>query len=440
MSPTPTPKSNDIPGDEVKRFPESAWRGAFAKYRSLVGPTSEAPDEFAWGSLAASLSFLSGRSATLPWGPTTMPPVLNVGLLGPTARGRKSTPIEDAAEIVITPLMRKAQRPEPPPMEIVVGLGSGEGFAEAIADRKWWRPGTKPGKDEPEVQIGRSGLFVVHELGALLGKVRRDQAGAMVDFILAAFDARRIWTHRTRARSDSPALTMTNAIAVFLCASTKEWLAKTLSDTLVMAGLPNRFLWLTGERKTPIACRPPIDLTAINQFREEVRECISSVATKNFVLDPDATAEHTRRYGDEYQRKTESEIAAASTARNDVLALRVAMVLAIADGTPSISVDHIKAAWEVADYSRTVIEGLVARIEEQSLREAEGRVLAAATKSADANGGTFTQRDVRQRVKGRTGMPAETFLRIWDATVAAGDIQADGAKDRFMLGDRSASK
>ncbi len=71
----------DLPEDQEESlppFPESAWLGVFAEYRDLLEGTTESPMVFAWGALAAGLSALVGRNSTLVWGPSTMPPILQV--------------------------------------------------------------------------------------------------------------------------------------------------------------------------------------------------------------------------------------------------------------------------------------------------------------------------------------------------------------------------
>src|SRR5262245_32079430 len=239
-------------------FPECAWESRlFAEYRELVGPTTEAPDAFLWGALAGALSFLLGQDARFPWGAGFQPPTLLIALVGTTGKARKSTAIDDVLHIVVESLRARGDElmGEPDPTDVVVGSGSGEGFAASLADRKFRRDTDH--KDDPaRVQTGRRVLFVIHELGGLLGKVERGQAGNMLDFLLGCFDARPKWTHRTRNVDDE--IQMTNATGVVLAASTATWLVDQLSDIHVMAGFANRFLWLSGDRKQPLPYRPQI--------------------------------------------------------------------------------------------------------------------------------------------------------------------------------------
>ena len=402
------------------RFPASAWTGLFGDYRRLVADTTEAPHCFHWGALAAALSVLVGRDAVLGWGTGEMVPVVHVCVVGPTAKARKSTALDDVVETVVEPLRPLATQPyEPDPMEIVVGVGTGEGFAEAIADRTWW-PSGKSGKGDPNVQKGRRALFVQHELGGLLEKADRGQAGNMLDFLIRTFDAPRTWSHRTRNKSKtSPALEMTEAVGVFMAATTMEWLEKTMTETQVMAGLANRFLWLTGKPSAPLAIRPSVNQADIIAFQKKVEDALRRARGVNFSLSHEARLFHEAKYRERYRQSAPSEIVAAATAREDVLALRVAMLLAVADGSARVGVSHIAAAWAVVGYSNCSVQRVVERLSARSMREAQDRVEAAITRHIASSGNRFRRRDIYQRVKGRSGMSAEMFNRVFASLLEA---------------------
>ncbi len=342
----------------------------------------------------------------------------------------------DAVELIANPLMPKRFCDEQPaPAEIVQGLGSGEGFAEAMADREWWPEGTSPPEDDPEVLTGRRALFLINETGALLEKDARGQAGAMLDFLLNVFDAHATWTHRTRSGRDKKGvLTITNGIGVVLGASTWAWITATLSDTQVMSGLANRFLWFAGPSARMIAIRPRIPPDQIAELQHRVREVLDAVRGKSAILTREAEDAHAAYYVAERSVMADSEIADAAVARSDILALRLAMLNAVADGTVTLGSDHIHAAWAVVRYSQNVVMDVVARIHERTMRDTEARLLAAARRVAEESGGVFTKRSVRQRVKGCTGMDAETFNRCWDALVKAADIVPIIATNTFTLG------
>lgn len=74
------------------------------------------------------------------------------------------------------------------------------------------------------------------------------------------------------------------------------------------------------------------------------------------------------------------------------------------------------------EYARAVIEPLLDRIPEADWRDAEQRVLERAKDVASVQGGLFRERDVFQRLKGRTGMPGAVFKRVFRTHVETGEF------------------
>lgn len=431
------PAVEDALARSLPPFPTSAWRGVFAEYRHLIAPTTEAAPALLFGAFAAGLSFLVGRTVTLAAGTGSMIPVLHAVLLGLSGFGRKSTAMDDMQTVIEPLIPLPSQEGEPPSAEIVNGLGSGEGYAEALADRKW-KP-TDAGDDEPyEVMTGRKALFMVNEVGALLQKADRGQAGAMEDFLLAAFDARPSWTLRTRSSRDSKPLTLTDSVAVVLGASTYAWLAQNLTTTQIMAGLLNRWLLFAGAPSQLLPIRPAIPHERIEAFRSHLASVLKSVRGFPATLTPSANGVHADAYYALRRETTGSEIGDTAIARSDQQALRLALLFAVADQTVVISGDHMTAAWDVVRFSQQVALGLVSRVQVRTQQEVEGRIWGACERvAALAADGHFTKRDVFQRVKGKHGLDVDTFNRFFDAFVKSGVLMSMGGKPpAFVLARR----
>lgn len=154
--------------------------------------------------------------------------------------------------------------------------------------------------------------------------------------------------------------------------------------------------------------------------------------TKAFKLTAEADALHQKRYELEYHRDDESDLHSAASARADGLALRLSLLLAVADGAEKVELVHVEAAWAVVDYSRRVSGSLIEHISTKSRSGAEARVLNAARKTAEATHGSFTRRDVFQRVKDATGVSSDVFERAWKALVANGEL-VEAKADKWTL-------
>jgi hypothetical protein len=300
-------------------------------------------------------------------------------------------------------------------LDVVRGAGSGEGLAEALADT--------------EDETGKRALFVVDEFGALLEKAGRGQAGNLVDLLLRLYDAPAKFDHRTR----KAAFSVTNGVGVFLGASTVEWVHRTLTEAHVRRGLVSRFLWVLGDRKAkPLARRPAIDQELHQAFLMLAAGRLATAAGKTIKLTAKADARHQERYEAEYHREDETELQSAASARADGLALRLSLLLAIADGAEQVSLAHIEAAWAVVDYSRAIAATLIDAIATKSRSGVESRVLTAANKAAEAAKGAFTRRDVYQRLKGATGVTSQAFERAWKALVANGEL-VEASNDKWKV-------
>ncbi|WP_242334564.1 DUF3987 domain-containing protein [Anaeromyxobacter sp. SG66] len=431
----PLPHSTNPTDSDHPQFPESAWIGATVDYYNLICNTTEAPDELIFAGIIGVLSALATLSIRLRAGTGFILPILFVCLLGETARTRKTTAMNDAVDVVLDPLRPRSTQPgEPDPFEIVRGQGSGEGLLEALADRPWWPPGVKPHSQPPTVQSGRSALYLFDEYGTFLEKAARDHAGNFVGFHLNLFDAPAQMQLSTR----SSRIVCTNARGTILAASTPDYLARGLTEGLVRSGFVNRFLFFAGERTAAIPIRPPVDDAARAALIVTLRGHLERLRGREVTLSPEAISINHARYHVHYNRQDETPLVEAATERAHILAMRLAMVLAFADGSAVIAGSHMAAGWDVVSYSGKVVAKLLGLMKSKDFEHAEGRVIRAARKLEAVNGGTFTRPELRDRLRGGNGLTAKAFNTVWDPLLAAEDIiqvpsPFQGAEPRFMV-------
>ena len=412
-------------------FPQSAWRGLFYQYAAVVAQTTEASEAAIWGAHAAALSVVLGRECSLPWAGGGLFPTLHVAILGPTGSGRKSSSIDDAQVLLVDPFKPKATLPgEPDPLVVLSGMGSGEGFMEAIKDTHWLPPGAKRGT-QSNVQTGRRALFVISELGGLLEKANAGAAGSMIDFVINAWDCKREWTHQVRRTKDTAPFKATDATAVILAASTMEWLSEVLTIGHIRNGLVNRFLWLAGDPRGAIAIRPPFDPIAVHAYQQMASNVLARVRGQQFSLDQAATGLHKAKYADIYSSRLHADpdsTTIPATNRAEIQALRLAILIAAADGTTTIDLSILQAAWDIVEYSNHIVEVLTGALIPRTVGDMERRIMKQCLRSSKAHNGEFSRYMVWERVKGKGGVTVEIFGKIWDALVREGDIIAIGAR------------
>ncbi|HYD54040.1 MAG TPA: DUF3987 domain-containing protein, partial [Gemmatimonadaceae bacterium] len=353
--------------NEQPQFPETAWIGEIAEYYNLICDTTEAPDELIWGAIVSVLASLAALCIRLPWGTGFMRPILFLCLLGETSRTRKTTAMTDAVDTVLDPLRPRGTQPgEPDPFEIVRGQGSGEGLLDILADRQWRPPGAN-NTTPPNVQTGRAALFMFDEFGALVEKSARDHAGNLHGFLLQLFDSPSQMQLTTRSK----VTVCTNAHGSILAASTPDFLAKGLTESMVHSGFVNRFFFLAGKRTSPIPHRPPIDANARQALLDRVRGHMQALRGTEMTMSPEARAVNESKYIADFHRTEESSLVEAATDRGSTLAIRIAMVFAFAEGSPIITGHHMNAAWDLVQYSRRVVCRLLGLMTSKDFEHAE---------------------------------------------------------------------
>ena len=153
------------------------------------------------------------------------------------------------------------------------------------------------------------------------------------------------------------------------------------------------------------------------------------------LLSPEACTVNDARYRLDHARQEGSDMLSAATNRTHVIAVRLSMIFAVAEGTTTITGQHMAAAWDVAEYARAVAAGLVDQVQDKTWKEAEARVVARAHRVAETHGGTFTKTEVRDGLKGGHGMDASTFNRVFESLIRVGDFEPVGDTLRLKLAE-----
>jgi hypothetical protein len=342
--------------------------------------------------------------------------------------GRKSGSMTDARDVVVRPyearVIQQCQPGEPSPFVIIDGLGSGEGFLEAISDVQWSPPGGKKGVI-PNTQTGRTGLYLVTEFGDLIKKINMGAAGAMQNFIKVTFDCPHTISHNVKATKDSKAFRATDATGVWLVASATEWLGEQLQVADVRNGLINRFIWLAGDLNGQVlSMRVPIDAMQQQVFQQTLLTTADMVRGQTFTLDPAAQTYHHTKYVERRYTKIVDTLLHDATARIDVIALRVAMLIAAYNGKIVIDDVIMHSAWELMEYSYAVVEHMLSHMMPHTSSEIDHRICRAARKVAKEDG-TFTKRMVWRGMAGTNAkVSSNDFDKAWLGLKNVGDVMA----------------
>jgi hypothetical protein len=364
----PSPAPTVLPGLLLSTLPETAWTEWARLYRSAVGASTEAADEFHYLALLTVLGTALGRSVVLHCG---RPVYMNVYavLAGPTG-DRKST----AAQLALDLLPRVA-----PHALLLNGVGSQEGLMERMACAQ---------------PSGASHtLWYVDEMASLLKKARRESSGGLIEFVTEIFHGPDFMMHSTRSKAvhlQSPTLSI-------LAGSTPTWLEAALQQEDILGGFANRFVFVTGQPKPDNAMPTRPDQNALADLvawiqraaRTPDREVRWSPSGRDLWCD----------FYVEWRRSTAgcSEEVSALLRRIDHYILKFAAMAAAMDQVSEISDAHLSAAVQLGRYLAGCAWRLLAelgapsdcRLEtliEQKLREAHGQM---------------TRKQLRQAIGGR---------------------------------------
>jgi len=319
--PDPEPTSMVAP-----TFPETAWRGKFAEYRSAMDGTTEACDAAHFATFWAAVAAILGRRVEIFAGDTIYP---NVYLAVYGESGDKKTTAE--RRIAECRLFEHS-----PQLQLVRGVGSTEGLADALANSE-------------------SGmyLFIWEEFATFLSHARWT-ASTLFEFITECFDCPVEWVKQYRKKP----IRLVSPTPSILTATTAEWFWIYATAEDFFGGFGNRFLFLSGERKPPLPNPHRWDEEAIKRIKDHLN-LIAPHPTCCAVW----TAPARRLWDAFYVRFENAErsgLLRAAAKRAHVYVRKLAMTYAALEQTlPHVYDDQLSAAIAVVEYAVECIERLL---------------------------------------------------------------------------------
>lgn len=309
--------------------PEPVLEGA-ALY-GLPGKVVETLDPHTEAAPAAQLiDFLVSFGSAVGPGPHAIadgsehPARLNAIIVGTSSRARKGTSrrrIGNLFDAVDEVWARE---------RVMGGLASGEGLIAAVAERG-------EGPSDPRLMI------VEEEISRTLAVAARE--GATLSPII-----RQAWDHgNLRVMTRNQPLKVSGAHISVLAHSTVEDIRRRLTDTDVMNGFANRFLFVLVRRGRvlPEGGAVPEGLNSlIRLIRNRVDDARKVSTLKR---SPEAVDLWDKIYR-KIARDEVDGLFGAATARADAQTLRLSVAYALTDGSSTIEVDHLKAAWALWRY------------------------------------------------------------------------------------------
>ncbi len=359
----------------LPNFPEIAWRGAFADYREAMAGTTEASDVAHFGVCWAAAAVTLGRRVSMFAGERIFANVY-LSVFGPT--GDKKTTAQ--RRILNCELLS-------PSIRVIRNLGSTEGLADALK------------RDDGADMVA---LFFWEELTALLARGRWS-GSTILEFITETFDCPSEWGMKYR----KDPINLVSPTPTILAGTTCEWFWKNARSDDFFGGLCNRFLYLTGPKKSPIPNPPEPNDPALQRVRDAFAR-LSELGSVDARFDPVASRLWERFYIS-WEQRERIGLYGAAVKRVHAYIRKLAMTYAALEGTlPEIGIEQLKAAIAVGVYADECAKAMVDA--QHAGQRSEGELEQKVLKWIEEHEGS-KKRYMQQTLSKLTG-GCETFNRV----------------------------
>jgi hypothetical protein len=305
-----------------KLIPRGGWLREY--YEWTLGSEAPAPYHFFVG--CATLGAALGRNIWFNKGYYKIWPCLQVLLVGPTGRVRKTSAINLGLKLLGGLTDINVVRDKTTPEELIDSLQL---------------PGTVVGQN---IQIPDAcGVLAAPELAVLLGKQRYNEG--MISLLTSLFDCPDEWSSRTKVNGK---IELKNVTITMLGASTPDWLITAIPQDAFGGGFMSRLLFVvqsSTERCYPIP-EPPPNYDALLEALREIR--VLSIG--EFKLSEEAMEWYSQWYATTRRDVPEDEKMAGYHERKPDHMIRLAMIIAAAERRDEIDQPDILQASRLLAY------------------------------------------------------------------------------------------
>jgi hypothetical protein len=380
---------------QIKPCPETAFYGWFGEYRDLMARTTEAPDQFHLGASLTLAAAMSGKRIANKYNSGRLFPNLYTVLIGRTGFARKDTAIDRAMEL---PYNCPPHKIIQPPYGIFYNVSSSEGLMQSL-------------KDNPNA-VGR-----ITELTAVLTNAKRKGTRTIIDSLIHAYDAMMPLQNNSKINP-----VVVNDYYLNLIAATQPGrLANEMTTEEIESGFANRWLFIFGTGKEPMAITDDVDSRRAGDLYLKLWDAITAQHDGTVVdLDPPAKSLWTEWYLAEQKeiRGDDDEDRADMRARHATLIRKVALLYAITDASSVITETHLQCAMDFVAWTWGEVSAVLRTWGASMDIQLEERIRAV------LGGGPVTRRELQQRVGGRK-YSARDFAMTFDAMVKNQSIHVD---------------
>lgn len=347
----------ELPEEEewlVPKLPEEVWTGVFKLYRDTFKNTTEAPDSYHFAVCALVFGATLKRSCFV-YHARPVYPNFYIALVGRTGISRKDTAWARGRK-VLTDLHAEDLESENRSFDIIQGVGSAEGLLDALA-----------GEDKAVV-------LAEMELASLLMKARQEGLGNLIPKLTSLWDCPDLETLKTR---NKPVVCKRPFLALY-SGTTLQWLHKALTERDIWGGFANRFCYVVGTPKDPMAFPEKPDEHAYQNLLRTLNDIrmFAQREIKGEVTVTNGAQEMFRKfYDDFYKRCQEETLSSALVPRIQTFLWKLALLYAIGDYRRVINEEDVERAIAGATFFEQSARVVFAEFTENSPAGKETRLL-----------------------------------------------------------------
>ena len=259
----------------------------------------------------------------------------------------------------------------------------------------------------------RSAILRLPEFASLLKTGKRDGTSNLIPELTQLYDCPPVVEHKTRQHPvewKEPFLNIATG-------TTKKWLADSLTESLIIGGFGNRFVYPFGTMKEPDATPPPIDRQAlttlvqqINSMRNWVKELKDQ---RELTIDSDAEKLFAEWYTLFALQANGEGIIPSLAVRLQGVAWKLALLYAVWGRSSVITRAHLEPALAVVDWQRESNRAIFSDFL-GSNKEIEGRIV---SRLERAEGRTRLDREMYKSLHISGGRLATIYKGLEDVGV-----------------------
>lgn len=332
------PKLRSIPApkrpEDLAPLGEAAFQGIAGEIVQLIAPESEAEPAPILAQFLAGFGNVLGRGPGFEAQQVEHGCNLFVGIVGDTASSRKGTSLAQA----LFPLKEAFPAWE---KRIMSGASSGEGLISEVQDD---RDSDEDNTDRTTLRKRDKRLLLVETEFASVLERMNSQGNTLSPLLRQAWDGSRLDTLVKRNR-----VTATGAHISVIAHITAEEQQRKLNSNEQMNGFANRFIWVLARRARYLPRGGNASKIDWGPYIARLRQAVKECTKEPLDMSESAWALWDKIYKE--LSTSQPGIIGAVTARGPAHVRRLATIYAVLDLSPTVRIEHLRAALEIWRYS-----------------------------------------------------------------------------------------